>query len=315
MVKKGGLLMKRYKKSLSVVLAMLAVVLLGVTAARRAESKIVTNVKSDVSGEEIMAVVIEDFENAKISTQLSGDGWYATSVPKKYEKAETEQKLKRKNPVPTLEMKIINGGPNDMATEEWSLTDLGKKKDKILGLKFKFRYPGHNSVHLLAPMEVDWKTKKPVLRYNPATRKDEQERGLQLPGQAKAISVWVHGRGNPYDLEVWLKDYRGDTHVLKFGSVNFVGWRPMKVYIPKNIPQSYESYPQTRVTRITEFVLRSEAQRSAEELTADTYFFFDQIKVLTDTYEVNFDGQNLDEVFDGSGKSSGGNSNTNTPQK
>jgi hypothetical protein len=179
-----------------------------------------------------------------------------------------------------------------MAIEEWSLTDQGKKKEKILGVKFKFRYPGYNSVHILAPKEVDWKSKKPVLRYNPATRKDEQERGLQLPGQAKAISLWVHGRGNPYDLEVWLKDYRGDTHVLKFGTVNFVGWRPLKVYLPKSIPQSYESF--TNVGYLNNRIC-SEKQglKSHAEGYCDTYFFFDQIKRAECTYEVIFDGQKL----------------------
>jgi hypothetical protein len=314
MVEKGGLLMKRYKRSL-VVFTMLAFVFLGIVTTRNADSKIVTNVKADISDEELLAVVIEDFENAQVSPELTGDGWFINSVPKKYDKQETEAKLKQKNPVPTLEMKLINGGPNDLAPAEWSLTDQGKKKEKILGMKFKFRYPGYNSVHILAPREVDWKSKKPVLRYNPSTGKEEQERGLQLPGQSKAISLWVHGRGNPYDMEVWLKDYRGDTHVLKFGTVNFVGWRPLKVYIPASIPQSYESYPQTRVTKITAFVFRSQAERPAEELTQDTYFFLDQIKVLTDTYEVNFDGQDLHETFDGNrdgGKNSGG---TTAPQK
>ena len=30
------------------------------------------------------------------------------------------------------------------------------------------------------------------------------------------------------------------------------------------------------------------------------YFFFDQLKVLTDTYEVNFDASDLHKLMDGS---------------
>ncbi len=260
-------------------------------------SKIVTNVPSDISGEAIKAVVIEDFEKGEISDK----GWVVKTIPKEYKKGEEGNTKKRKNPVPILSLKFIKGSPNDLVAEEWSLTELGKNTERCLGVKFKFRYPGFNSVHILPPLEVDWKSKKPALTYNPSTRQDEQEKGIQLPGQAKAISIWVHGRGNPYDLEVWVKDYRGDTHILKFGSVNFVGWRPMKVYIPASIPQSYESYPQTRVTKITRFVLRAQINAHREELIQDTYFFFDQLKVLTDTYEVNFDGSDLHDVFDGNG--------------
>ena len=293
--------MRRHKKS-AIVLISAFIAAFGFMTAKEAGSRVMTNIAPDLSGEELRAVVVEDFENSQITTDLNGDGWYVETNPKKYEKAETEEKLKRKDPVLLLEMKIIPGGPGDLKAEEWSVTDLGKTKEKILGLKFKFRYPGPNSVSILAPKEVDWKSKTPYLRMNYATGKEEQKRGLQLPGNAKAISVWVHGRGNPYDLEAWLEDYRGDSHILKFGSVNFVGWRPMKAYIPAGVPQTSESYPQTKVTRITRLVLRAQTHRHAEELTTDTYFFFDQFKVLTDTYEVNFDGEELHKAFDGDDK-------------
>lgn len=301
--------MNVYKRSVSIALTIVAVFSFGLLTSKNADSKIVTNVEADISGEALKAVVVEDFEKGAIARSIADDGWFVKSTPKKYTSAETEKKLKRKNPVPVLDLKFLAGGPNDMQVEEWSLTDMGKKKEKILGVRFKFRYPGHNSVHILPPLEVDWKSRKPVKRYNPNTRKDEQERGIQLPGKAKALSIWVHGRGNPYDMEIWVKDYRGDTHILKFGSVNFVGWRPMKAYIPISVPQSYESFPQTRVTKVVRLVLRSQIQRHAEELTENTYFFFDQLKVLTDTYEVNFDGSDLHKAFDKEG--SGGGTKTN----
>lgn len=286
-------------RTVAIILSMIVAAFVSVVTVGPAQSKIITNVPADISGNELKAVVIEDFENAAV-----GDtGWKVDSTPKVFAKAETEQKLKMKNPVTKLEMKIITGGPNDMNTEEWSLTEKGKKKDKVLGVGFRFRYPGPNEVSILPPPEVDWKDKTPVLTYNPSTGKDEQERGIQLPGQSKGISVWVHGRGHPYSLEVWVKDYRGSTHVLKFGSVNFVGWRPMKVDIPIGIPQSFESFPQTRTTKIVRFVLRADPTASREELTETTYFFFDQVKVLTDTYEVNFDGNDLHKVFEGGQKS------------
>ena len=277
-----------YKKVLSFVSILVVALVVGSLTPQKADSKIITNVPSDISGEELKALVIEDFENAQSGEQ----GWAVKSEPRKFENEETEKKLKMKDPVPVLQMKVIDGFPNDMDVEEWSLTGQGKKKEKCLGVFFKFRYPGTNSIHVLAPPEVEWKDHTPVLTYNPNTRKDEQERGLQLPGRAKAISLWVHGRGHPYYLEAWLKDFEGNTHILK----------PLKVEIPVSVPQSYESYPQTRVTKITRFVLRAEENASYQELTAETFFSFDQLKVLTDVFEVNFDGKDLHKIFTGESK-------------
>ncbi|OHD65626.1 MAG: hypothetical protein A2176_13350 [Spirochaetes bacterium RBG_13_51_14] len=285
------------KRVVAIISSSLIAVLLGFLGPS-AESKIVTNVPADISEKELRAIVIEDFEN----TALGDNGWKIDSVPRKFVKAETEQKLKMKNPVNILEMKIVPGGPNDLNVEEFSLTEKGKKKDKCLGVKFQFRYPGTNEIHVLAPPQVDWKDKTPKFTFNPSTGKDEQERGIELPGQAKGISVWVHGRGHPYTLEAWVKDYRGSTHILKFGSINFVGWRPMKVAISVSVPQEFESFPQTRITKITRLVVRAVPNAPREELMESTYFFFDQLKVLTDTYEVNFDGSELHKVFDGESK-------------
>ncbi len=283
---------------MAIAMCSLIALVLGLVAVEPAQSRIITNVPADVSGDEELAVVIEDFEAAEVSDK----GWKIESMPKQFTKAETEERLKMKNPVPLLEIKVVPGAPNDMNVEEWSLTGLGKKKEKILGMSYRFRYPGTNEIHVLPPLEVDWKDRQPVMSYNASTGKEEQERAIQLPGQAKAISMWVHGRGHPYDLELWLKDYTGATHVLKFGSVNFVGWRPMSVEIPGNIPQTYMSYPQTRVTKITRFVLRAVPNAPRAELMEKAYFFFDQLKVLTSTYEVNFDGADLHKIFDGGEK-------------
>jgi len=287
--------MRIYNRFLLFTFTMVITAGFGLIGPKVADSKIITNVPSDISGEELKAIVIDDFENASTGAK----GWEVKSVPKKFESSGTEEKLKMKNPVPTLEVRVINGFPNDMAVEEWSLTGLGKKKEKCLGVHYKFRYPGTNSIHILPPPEVDWKEQKPVLTYNPSTGKDEQERGLQLPGKARAISLWVHGRGTPYHMEVWVKDYQGNTHILKFGSVDFVGWRPLKVFIPSFIPMETDTYPQTRVAKITRFVLRVVPNTTAEAMTEESFFFVDQIKVLTDTFEVNYDGQDLHKAFKG----------------
>jgi len=282
--------------------------------AKDANSKIITNVPSDVTGSETRAIVVADFEDSKMASTSEEDGWLVTSSPKQYKKASDSETLKKKNPVMVLDMKTINGSSRDMKPEKMSVTKLGLKNEKILGVKFRFRYPGKNSVHIQPPKEVDWEKRTPVMTYDQVLRKDVQERGIQLPGRAKAISLWVHGRGHPYTLELWVKDYRGDVHILDKQTVDFVGWRPLTFNIPNNIPQAASTYPVTRTAKLVRMVLREVTNVSgvhsatSRRKATDAYVFFDQIKVLTDTYEVSFDGQDLHDQFDNGSK--GNNTNT-----
>jgi hypothetical protein len=233
-------------------------------------SKIITNVAPDISSEEIRAIVVEDFE-------ATGE-WEIKTVPKQLTK--NTGKNGKKNPVPILEMKFVNGSPADLQVEKWTEDKRGMKKNQCLGVHFMFKYPGHNAVHIIPP--------KPI----------------RMPGRTKGLSLWVHGRGKAYTLEAWIKDYNGSVHILKFRDekgvrdVNFVGWKPMKTYVPAFVPQEIESYPQTKTITIERFVLRADPK----EKVAETYFFFDQLKALSETFEVNFDGKGLEDAFKGSQK-------------
>lgn len=299
------------KRMLVVVFCITASFILSLSV-RNAHSKIATNLPADVTGEETRALVVEDFENLKISEKTDDDGWFVTSNPKEFTKGDEETKNK-KNPIMALKLKAVDSGPNDMKVEEtYSPTGLGKEKKKTLGLHFRFRYPGNNSVSLEPPFEIDWKERTPVKTYDQAMRKDVSERGIQLPGRAKAISMWIHARGFPYTIELWVKDFKGDVHILEKQSINFVGWRPMTFEIPEKMPQSSDTYPVTRVSKLVRIVVREvtnvtgEYSGNSTRNSSDVYVFFDQIKVLTDTYEVYFDGQDLHKSFEGSG------SNTNS---
>ena len=272
--------MKR-RRSHSVLAIIATIVLVAGAATQQGQSKLLTNVPQDISEQELIARVVEDFEQQK--------DWKLESTPKQNPDA-------KRNPVPALEMKYISGQPSALEPEKWSPDKKGMEAKQCLGLHFRFKYPGNNSVHLLPPPEVRWDDPtKAVTTYDSGLQKEVQERALQLPGRAKAISIWAHGRGNDYRLEVWVKDFKGDVHILPMGSLNFVGWRPMKAEVPEYVPQEVNSYPQTKVTKIMRFVIRSDP----EAIVEDVYMFFDQLKVLTDTFEVNFDGQNLHKAFEG----------------
>ena len=250
------------KKVYKVIIPVFAVVFAGVMvlATHIAYAKIVTNVPPDISAEDVKAIVVEDFE---------GDisGWKVESTPKKFNT--TDENKKKKDPVIALDLKQVSGAPADLVAERWSADGKGTKKDKCLGVHFQFKYPGYNSVSIIP--------KDPI----------------RFPGRVKGLSLWVQGRGKNYDLEAWIKDYNGSVHVIKFGSLNYVGWKPLKARIPEFIPQSIESYPQTKTLVLERLVVRS----SPNENTEEAFFFFDQLKVLTESFEVNFDGQDLDKSF------------------
>lgn len=196
------------------------------------------------------------------------------------------------------------GAPNQ--GEKWNSPEVGLKGEgnkpcrpqnlandetnkKCLGLRFKFIYPGKNVVALMPPASRKIYRVLDELDHNNKPKVQETP-GIKLPGKVKALSVWVLGRGNDYTLEAWVQDWRGTTHVLKMGSVNFVGWRPLSAKVPIGVPQDIDTYPQTKNLVLTKLVLRSKPTANTEKVV----IFFDSVKVLTDVYDVHFDGADVD---------------------
>jgi hypothetical protein len=222
-----------------------------------------TGLPTDVDSRELRTVIIEGWESTE---------WVVVAEPTA--------------PQSEVEVKLLDGAPKDLSL------DAGNKKS--LGLRFQFIYPGDNKLVISPPADrkvtrylqlLDDKTNKP---------KSYDVPGIELPGIVKAMSVWVLGRGEDYTLEAWIEDGRGDTHIFKFGSINFVGWRPMTINIPSNVVQEDDTYPQTKGLVIKKLVVRSTPKTKAGR----TVLAFDSLKVLTDMGQVFFDGAdiNFDEA-------------------
>ncbi len=177
--------------------------------------------------------------------------------------------------------KIIPGRPQALGYNQ--------ANKNSLGIKFNFVYPGHNKVVLLPPATNV--VRKPLGQLDENNKpKYADIRGLELPGQVEALSVWVLGRGNEYTLEAWVRDWNGNVHVLPFGSIDFVGWRPLKVKLPHGISRKVTSFPHSKETLILlKLVLRSTPLTRSE----DVIIFFDSFKALSRIYDVNFDGADM----------------------
>jgi len=161
------------------------------------------------------------------------------------------------------QIKIIDGGANNA----YLLGDksAGNDQKKCMAAKTGFNHRGYNWIAFIP--------NKPVV----------------LPGRAEKLQVWVLGMKYDYNLEVWLRDYKGVMHKIDMGSLNFEGWGSLIRNIPASIPQQEETYPKDRPLSIVKIVLRASPTERADRL----YVFFDQINVYSDVYQKYFDGMDL----------------------
>ncbi|MBI3395708.1 MAG: endoflagellar filament sheath protein [Spirochaetia bacterium] len=273
-------------------------------AAIKSDAVTKTAVGNDVSGRELRALTIESFD-----TDYSGGGYGWEVVTDKdvnpngpYEAYASSLQAER-------EVKLIPGSPRDIKEVQ------GDANAKVLAVKFAFSFPGNNVISIRPPKVDHYMLERPRPYLNdqaatanyrprscfkaaPETNARTSARaqavdcvlGVEMPGKVHEISIWVMGRGNDYDLEGWIEDWKGETHILKFGSVDFVGWRPLSVKIPLDIPQSVDSFPQVKTMIFKQFKIRSKAHTSLETV----YIFMDELRILTDVFEVHFDGAQID---------------------
>ena len=209
---------------------------------------------ADVDSEEIRSIIVEGWET---------DNWEIKAIPGA--------------PEGTASTKLVSGFPKNLGSNT--------KNKRSLGLRYNFVYPGHNSIILTPPKE------KAIRR--PTGQLDANNQpiyvnipGIELPGKIEGLSVWVLGRGNNGFLEAWVQDWRGDTHVLKMGSINFVGWRPLMAKVPTWVPQNTTSFPQNRSMIFKKFIIRSDPNAPSEEII----MFLDSFKILSNIYDLYFDG-------------------------
>jgi len=291
------------KLSISSVIAVIAgISSLFLIDGARAEVK--TIIGNDVSASELRAITVESWDR---DYSTGGYGWEVhtdkdTKTLGTYQSAASNLQVER-------EVKLVKGTPADIRE------NMGYENARLLGVKFAFTFTGYNVVTIRPPAVDQYMVERPrpylnelalaenykarSCYQNPALSSSATTQraqmvdcvvGVNLPGQVEKVSVWVLGRGNDYNLEGWIEDWKGDTHIFKFGSIDFVGWRPMTIDIPKNVPQDVSSYPQIKTLVFRQFKLRSNPQTSLEAV----YLFFDELRILTNVFEVNFDGNQID---------------------
>lgn len=172
---------------------------------------------------------------------------------------------------------------------------------RVLGINGAFDRQGYNRIDIF-PVKED--AKGQVVRDANGNVIPEP---IPIPGRVKTLDLWVWGSNHHFTLDVELEDYTGEMHVLSLGSLDFAGWEDLMVQIPPSIPQSVQTIPKLRGLKLVKFMIWT----SPSANVSNFYVYFDQIKVLTDTFETRIDGEELaspafvQQVWSGKGVTQG----------
>jgi hypothetical protein len=124
---------------------------------------------------------------------------------------------------------------------------------------------------------------------------------LPLPGRVKMLDIWAWSGNYNYYLEAFVRDYRGVVYTIPMGDLSFVGWKNLRINIPDNIPQGKKYLPKHEALSLVKFriwtrpneVVVVPGSENGTDVDKAVKFYFNNLKVLTDTFESLFDGDQL----------------------
>jgi hypothetical protein len=165
-----------------------------------------------------------------------------------------------------------------------------QKEIRSLGIWGKFKRMGYNWIDIYPTLKSEGD--------------DAGSYEIPIPGRVRFLDMWVWGSSLNYYLEAYLRDEQGVIHTLYLGNLYYQGWKNLRVQIPTNIPQRRRIF----LDPVSSNTL-STAERNAiylkfvkfriwttpSESVANFYVYFQQFRVLTDTYETIFDGDDASD--------------------
>jgi hypothetical protein len=169
----------------------------------------------------------------------------------------------------------------------WPMALFGSNSEgkdlKILGVHGKFNRQGYNwiDVYPVASGGEDGEAQDGDGEPAPVE--------IPLPGRVRSLDMWVWGSNLNYGIEAYLRDYQGVVHVIELGNIAYQGWKNLKATVPPSLPQGKRVLPRLASLSFIKFRIWTPPQ----EQVNDFYVYFDQFKVLTDTFESIFDGDEL----------------------
>lgn len=172
-------------------------------------------------------------------------------------------------------LKYFDGMPNAMRVMQTE----PDSEYKIMGVEFKFNRQGDNWVDIIPMAEQE----------NEDGETETVPYEIPFRGIVSRIDMWVWGAGYLYQLEVLVRDCFGRVHALPMGWLNHEGWKNLSVNVSTGIPQTSRYIGDNQNMTLVALRLRTKPTERVDNF----YVFFDQLKVLTDTYRPSYDGFEL----------------------
>jgi len=103
------------------------------------------------------------------------------------------------------------------------------------------------------------------------------------------MDLWVWGSNLDLTMEAYVRDQQGIVHIINLGSLNYTGWRNLRANIPNTIRQSNRVLPSHAPLHFVKFRIWTQPQERVDNF----YVYLKQFKLLTDTFQNQFDGDEL----------------------
>jgi hypothetical protein len=169
--------------------------------------------------------------------------------------------------------------PQTTYVEAWPIAAFGYNRDgkdiKSFGIHGRFDRRGYNWIDVYPTLGADGEEAGPT--------------EIPIPGRISYMDLWVWGSNLDYYIEAYVRDYQGVVHNIRLGNIGYAGWRNLRATIPNNIRQSKRVLPRFAGLTFVKFRIWTQPSEKVE----DFYVYFKQFKVLTDTFESLFDGDEL----------------------
>ena len=112
---------------------------------------------------------------------------------------------------------------------------------------------------------------------------------IPLPGRVHYLDVWVWGSNLNYSMEAYVRDHQGTVHIIRLGNLSYSGWKNLRANVPGSVPQSKRILPSLAALKFIKFRVWTQPTESV----GNFYLYLSQFRVLTDTFESIFDGDEL----------------------
>jgi hypothetical protein len=159
---------------------------------------------------------------------------------------------------------------------------------RSLGIWGKFKRMGYNWIDIYPTLKSEGADAKPY--------------EIPIPGRVRYLDLWVWGSNLNYYIEAFLRDEQGVVHIIYLGNIGFQGWKNLRAGVPTNIPQrrriivdAAAAKTLTVEDRNAIFLrfIKFRIWTTPREKVGNFYVYFDQFKVLTDTFVSLYDGDDL----------------------